>query len=121
MAYILRLCDAGYVLLLLCCYIYTVRPSIVENPVMQVAYPGVMVNFSCRAEGFSSLNYSWFIVAHDADIGIEIENETNAMYIITDPMYDVNATGYYCIATNNEGIAISNTSILTGTYLIIVK
>ena len=120
MAYILRLCDAGYVLLL-CCYIYTVRPSIVENPVMQVAYPGVMVNFSCRAEGFSSLNYSWFIVAHNADTGIEIENETDATYTITDPMYNVNATGYYCIATNNEGIAISNTSMLTGTYLIIIK
>ena len=112
--YILRSCDAGYVQLLLCCCSYTVRPSIVENPVMQVVYPGVMVNFSCRAEGFSSLNYSWFIVAPDADTGMEIENETNATYIITNPMYDVNATGYYCIATNNEGIAISDTSMLTG-------
>ena len=100
----------------LCIFIsYTVRPSIVENPVMQVAYPGVMVNFSCRAEGFSSLNYSWFVVAPGADIGMEIVNETDATYTITDPMYDVNATGYYCIATNNEGIAISDTSMLTGT------
>ena len=101
-------------MILLCCCLYTVRPSIVEHPVMQVAYPGVMVNFNCRAEGFSSLNYSWFIVTPGADTGMEIENETNATYIITDPMYDVNATGYYCIATNNEGIAVSNTSMLTG-------
>ena len=110
----LRSCDAGCVHLLLWFCSYTVRPSIVEDPVMQVAYPGVMVNFSCRAEGFSSLNYSWFIVAPGTDTGMEIENETNATYIITDPMYVVNATGYYCIATNNEGIAISNTSMLTG-------
>ena len=96
------------------CNYYTVRPSIVEHPVMQVAYPGVMVDFSCRAEGFSSLDYSWFIVAPGADTGMEIENETDATYTITDPMYDVNATGYYCIATNNEGIAISSTSRLTG-------
>ena len=96
------------------CCSYTVRPSIVENPVMQVAYPGVMVNFSCRAEGFSSLNYSWFVVATGADTGMEIENETDATYTITDPMYGVNSTGYYCTATNNEGIAVSNTSILTG-------
>ena len=81
---------------------------------MQVAYPGVMVNFSCRAEGFSLLNYSWFMVPRGADTGMEIENETDTTYIITDPMYDDNATGYYCIATNNEGIAISNTSMLTG-------
>ena len=96
------------------CNYYTVRPNIVEHPVMQVAYPGVMVDFSCRAEGFSSLDYSWFIVTPGADTGMEIENETDATYTITDPMYDVNATGYYCIATNNEGIAISNTSMLTG-------
>ena len=98
--------------LLLCCYSYTVRPSIVENPVMRVVYPGVMVNFSCRAEGFSVLNYSWFIVATGADM--EIVNQTDATYIITDPIYDDNATGYYCIATNNEGIAVSNTLMLTG-------
>ena len=79
---------------------------------MRVVYPGVMVNFSCRAEGFSVLNYSWFIVATGADM--EIVNQTDATYIITDPMYDDNATGYYCIATNNEGIAVSNTSMLTG-------
>ena len=81
---------------------------------MQVVYPGVMVNFSCNAEGFSMFNYNWFIVSPGADTGMEIVNETDATYIITNPMYDVNATGYYCIATNNEGIAISDTSILTG-------
>ena len=97
-----------------CVVVCTVRPSIVENPVMQMAYPGVMVNFSCRAEGFSSLDYNWFVVAPGADTEMEIENETDVTYIIADPMYDVNATGYYCIATNNEGIAVSNTSILTG-------
>ena len=85
---------------------------------MQVTYPGVMVNFSCSAEGFSLLNYSWFIVAPGADTGMEIENETDVTYIITDPMYDVNATGYYCIATNNEGIAISDTSMLTGNSIV---
>ena len=81
---------------------------------MRVVYPGVMVNFSCRAEGFSALNYSWFIVAAGADTGMEIVNQTDAMYIITDPMYDDSATGYYCIATNNEGIVVSNTSVLAG-------
>ena len=100
--------------LLLCCCSYTVQPSIVENPVIKVAYPGVMVNFSCRAEGSSMFNYSWFIVASGDDTGIEIVNESDTTYIITDPMYDINATGYYCIATNNEGIAISNATMLKG-------
>ena len=81
---------------------------------MWVVYPGVMVNFSCRAEGFSALNYSWFSVAPGADTGMEIVNQTDATYIITDPVYGDNAIGYYCIATNNEGISISNTSTLTG-------
>ena len=111
---ILRSCDAGYIQLLLWSCSYTVRPNTVENPVMKVAYPGVMVNFSCRAEGYSMLNYSWFIVASGDDTGMKIVNESDTTYIITDPMYDINATGYYCIATNNEGIAISNTSMLTG-------
>ena len=84
---------------------------------MRVVYPGVMVNFSCRAEGFSVLSYSWFIIALGADTGMEIVNETDATYIITNPMYGDNATGYYCTATNNEGIAISNTSVLTGKYV----
>ena len=30
------------------------------------------------------------------------------------PIYGQNATGYYCIASNNEGIAVSSTSTLTG-------
>ena len=93
---------------------YTVRPSIVKNPVMSVVYPSVTVNFSCRAEGFSMINYSWFILVPDANIGVKVANENNATYIITNPMYDDNATGYYCIASNNEGIAISTTSTLIG-------
>ena len=96
-------------------YLYTVQPSIVENPVtMQAVYPGEVVNVSCRAEGFSMLIYSWFMVATGADTGMEIVNETDITYVITDPMYEHNATGYYCIASNNEGIAVSITSILIG-------
>ena len=97
-------------------YSYTVQPSIVEDPVMiQAVYPGMMVNFSCRAEGFSMLNYSWFIVTAGADTGREIMDETDTVYIIANPTYtNHNATGYYCIASNNEGIAVSNTSTLIG-------
>jgi len=94
---------------------YTVQPSIVEHPVMmQAVYPGVMVNFTCQAEGFSAISYSWFRVSPGSDIGMEIVNETNTTYIIGDPVYNDNVTGYYCIASNNEGIAVSNTSTLTG-------
>ena len=95
----------------------TVQPSMVEHPVaMPAVYPGVSVSFSCRAEGFSMLNYSWFVVASGSDIGMEIENETNPMYTISDPRYDQDDTGYYCIATNNEGIAVSNTASLSGNF-----
>ena len=93
---------------------YTVRPSIVEQPMMQAVYPGVLVNFSCRAEGFSMLSYSWYVVNPGDDIGMEIMNENTMTYTIMDPMYDQNATGYYCVANNNEGIAVSDTSTLTG-------
>ena len=81
---------------------------------MQAVYPGEVVNFSCRAEGFSMLNYSWFMVASDADTGMEIVNEVSTMYSLTDPKYEHNATGYYCIASNNEGIAVSSISTLIG-------
>jgi len=79
-----------------------------------MVYPGVTTSFSCRAEGFSKLSYSWFVVAANADIGMEIENETNTTYTNANPMYRNNASGYYCIASNNEGIAVSNTVLLTG-------
>ena len=80
---------------------------------MQEVYPGVMVNFSCRAEGFSLLSYNWFVV--NPGSGMDIMNETDMTYIIKDPMYDQNATGYYCVASNDEGIAVSDTSKLIGT------
>ena len=61
------------------------------------------------------LNYSWFMVAADNDTGIKLMEETNTAYIITDPMYSThNGTGFYCIVSNNEGIAVSNTSTLIG-------
>ena len=81
---------------------------------MQAVYPGVTVNFSCRAEGFSMLTYSWFMVPAGGDIGTMIANETDTTYTIANPMYNHNATGYYCIASNNEGIAVSSTSTLIG-------
>ena len=81
---------------------------------MQVLYPGEVANFSCRAEGFSMLNYNWFMIANDADTETEIVNEVNTTYTITDLMYEHNATGYYCTARNNEGIAVSTTSTLIG-------
>ena len=96
------------------CNSYTVQPSIVEQPMMQVVYPGVMINFSCRAEGSSMLTYSWFMVIPGDDSGTEIMSEATMMYIITDPIYDQNATGYYCTASNDEGIAVSDTSTLIG-------
>ena len=77
------------------------------------------MNFSCRAEGFSTLNYSWFMVESGSNIGVEIGNTTNPTYTISNPIYNQNNTGYYCVATNNEGIAISNTSTLTGNYHIV--
>jgi len=76
------------------------------------------VNFSCRAEGFSILSYSWFMVESGSDTEVEIMNVTNPTYTISNSTYDQNNTGYYCVATNNEGIAVSNTSTLTGNYLI---
>ena len=75
------------------------------------------MNFSCRAEGFSTLSYNWFMVESGSDIGVEIGNATNLTYTISNPTYDQNNTGYYCVATNNEGIALSNTSILIGNYV----
>ena len=72
-----------------------------------------MVHFSCRAEGFSMITYSWFVVTL-GDNGTEIINETAKMYIITNTVYNQNATGYYCIASNDEGIAVSDTSTLIG-------
>ena len=74
------------------------------------------MNFSCRAEGFSTLSYSWFMVESGSDIGVEIRNTTNLTYTISNLIYNRNNTGYYCIATNHEGIAVSNTSTLTGNY-----
>ena len=87
---------------------------------MQVLYPGEVVNFSCRAEGFSVLSYNWFMIANGANTGMEIMNETDTAYNITDPMYKHNATGYYCIASNNEGIAVSTTSTLIGNCCVIM-
>jgi len=92
----------------------TVRPSLVEHPVaMQAVYPGVSVNFSCRAEGFSVLSYSWFMVASGSE---KIENATDPTYTISDPMYAQNDTGYFCIGINNEGIAVSSISTLSGNF-----
>ena len=78
------------------------------------------MNFSCRAEGFSTLSYSWFTVESGSDIGMEIRNATNPTYTISNPIYNQNNTGYYCVATNNEGIAVSNTSTLTGNASFII-
>jgi len=95
--------------------IHIVHPSIVEHPVtIQSVYPGEIVNFSCRAEGFSILSYSWFKV--ESDNVEEVENSTNPTYIILNPTYNQNNADYYCVATNNEGTAVSNFSTLRGTY-----
>ena len=59
-------------------------------------------------------SYSWYVVNPGDDNGTEIVNENNMTYTIMDPIYGQNATGYYCIASNNEGIAVSGTSTLTG-------
>ena len=72
------------------------------------------MNLGCRAEGFSTLSYSWFMVESGSNIGMKIGNATNPTYTISNPIYDQNNTGYYCAAANNEGIAVSNVSILTG-------
>ena len=60
------------------------------------------------------LSYNWFMMAAGADTGMEIVNETNTTYTITDSTYKHNGTGYYCIASNNEGIAVSIISTLIG-------
>ena len=73
------------------------------------------MNFSCRAEGFSTLSYSWFMVKFGSENKMEIGSTTNPTYSIYNPIYNQNNTGYYCVATNNEGITVSNTSTLTGT------
>ena len=65
------------------------------------------------------LSYNWFMVAAGADTGMEIVNETNTMYTITDSMYKHNGTGYYCIASNVEGIAVSIISTLIGSNYIL--
>ena len=62
------------------------------------------------------LSYSWFVMASGSDIGMEIENATDQVYTISDPMYAEDNTGYYCVGTNNEGIAVSNISILIGNF-----
>ena len=76
------------------------------------------MNLSCRAEGFSTLSYSWFMVESGSNIVVEIGNTTNPTYTITNLIYNQNNTGYYCVATNNEGIAVSNTSTLIGNYIV---
>ena len=72
------------------------------------------MSFSCIAEGFSTLSYSWYILESGSNIGMDIGNATYPTYAISNPIYDQNNTGYYCVAINNEGIAVSNTSTLTG-------
>ena len=87
---------------------------------MEAVYPGVMVSFSCRAEGISMINYSWFVVAAGSDTGMEIVNQTSATYTVMDPMYsEHNGTGYYCNATNNEGTAVSSTAALIGKNIVL--
>ena len=80
---------------------------------MQSVYPGEPVNFSCRAKGFSSLSYSWFVTASwDAD-GAAL-NINSTTLTLSDPIYNNNNTGYFCIASNDEGIAVSDTVALIG-------
>ena len=87
---------------------------------MQEVYPGVMVSFSCRAEGFSIINYSWFMVSAGSSTGMEIVNETSTTYTVMDPMYsEHNGTGYYCNATNDEGTAVSSTATLIGKNIVL--
>ena len=81
---------------------------------IQTVYPGVMVNVSCKAEGFSIISYSWFMIASGANSEMVIVNETDATYTITDPVYTLNGTDYYCVAINDEGIAVSNRSTVIG-------
>ena len=96
-----------------CIIPFTVCPRIVEHPVRsQTIYPGVMVNFSCRAEGYSTLSYSWYIVTH-CNVGVRIENASNPIYSISNTTYK-HRDQYYCVATNNEGIAVSHYSYLGG-------
>jgi len=45
----------------------------------------------------------------------QIRNASDQTYTISNPIYNQTNTGYYCVATNNEGIAISSTSTLRGT------
>ena len=59
------------------------------------------------------------MVESGSDIGMEIANEINSTYTISNPTYNQNNTGYYCVATNNEGIAVSNTSTLIGNHIVI--
>ena len=60
------------------------------------------------------------MVESGSDSGVEIGNTTNPTYTISNPIYNQNNTGYYCVATNNEGIAVSNSSTLTGSTLYII-
>ena len=73
------------------------------------------MNFSCRAEGFSTISYSWF-VGESINGLVKVENRSAPTYTIFNPTYDQNNTSYYCVATNNEGIAVSNYSTLRGMY-----
>ena len=61
------------------------------------------------------------MVKFGSDIGMKIGNATNPTYTISNPIYDQNNTGYYCVAANNEGIVVSNTSTLTGNAAIIIS
>jgi len=54
------------------------------------------------------------MVASGSDIEVKIENVTDLTYTISDPMYAQNDTSYFCIGTNNEEIAVSNISTLSG-------
>ena len=65
------------------------------------------------------LSYNWFLVASGSNTGMEIENATDSTYSISDPMYPQDNTSYYCVATNNEGIAVSNIAMLTGKLLLV--
>ena len=57
------------------------------------------------------------MVESDSNIVTEIWNANNSTYIISNSIYNQNNTGYYCVAANNEGVAVSNTSTLTGNYI----
>ncbi|MDQ2834358.1 MAG: immunoglobulin domain-containing protein [Acidobacteriota bacterium] len=99
-------------------------PSIITQPVGQVAAVGSTATFTVVAAGTPTLTYQWFRIPAGEPKGIAIAGATSTSYTVpsteTLPVNDQDA--YYVTVTNNYGIATSvNATLAIGNGILITK